>query len=131
MREREEYHHTSWDSRQRARRANLPDDYVPGDLKKKGVFAAINPTSAHLLLPNNSSVCPDFAFVGRKCKRGGPCPNSKRHFYAAKQMNVKEVEDIGDSFLANKDGFFVARAFKGCPMAPKYDCLFGSINNRT
>ena len=46
-------------------------------------------------------------------------------------MDLKEVEDIGDSFLANKDGFFVARAFKGSPMAPKYDCLFDSNNNRT
>ena len=46
-------------------------------------------------------------------------------------MNVKEAEDIGDFFLANKDGFFVARAFKGYPMAPKYDCLFKSNNNRT
>ena len=44
---------------------------------------------------------------------------------------MKDFEEIGDSFLANNDGFFVAKAFRGVNMAPKYDSLFDSNNNCT
>ena len=43
---------------------------------------------------------------------------------------MKDLEEIGDSFLANNDGFFVAKAFCQVTMAPKYESLFESNNNR-
>ena len=43
---------------------------------------------------------------------------------------MKDLKEIWDSFLANNDGFFVAKAFHGMDMAPKYDSLFESNNNR-
>ena len=44
---------------------------------------------------------------------------------------MEHLEAIGDSFLANGDGFFVDKLFRDKPMAPKYDSLFESKNNRT
>ena len=97
------------------------------------MFNANNVAQAHLLLPANTSVCADFAFKGRECagRNSAPCPHGKRHYYAARQIDKKEMDDIGDSFLVNKDGSFVGPAFRGCRMAPKYDSLFVSNTNRT
>ena len=90
--------------------------------KLLGMFAAKNPALAHLLLPQNSDACADFCFKVRECEgvKTGVCPH-KRHYYAAKQIPMQDLEAIGDSFLANGDGFFVDKMFRNKPMAPKYD----------
>ena len=118
--------------RQRRRRGNCSDDYVASGSKLLGMFAADNPVQAHLLLPQNSNACPNFCFKGLECKevKTSTCSEGKRHFYAAKQMDMKDLEETGDSFLANNDGFFVAKAFRQVTMAPKRESFFESNNNR-
>ena len=97
-----------------------------------GVFFANNPAQAHLLLPQNSNACPNFCLKGLECKgvKTGRCPGGKRYYYTAKQFRMKDLKEIGDSCLANGDCFFVAKAFRSVNMAPKYDFLFESNNNR-
>ena len=37
---------------------------------------------------------------------------------------MKDLEEIGHSFLANNDGFFVAKAFRRVTMAAKHEWLW-------
>ena len=46
-------------------------------------------------------------------------------------MDMKDLEAIGDSFLANNDGYFVGKAFRNLAVSSKYGSLFESNNNRT
>ena len=110
-----------------------PDDYQQGDLKKKGMFLSDNPASAHLLLPAGCSLCADYVFRGRECVGVGgvPCPDGKKHYYSPRQINKKELDDIGDSFLANRDGFFVKNSFRRVNLDPKHKALLETPNNRT
>ena len=94
-------------ARKRATFGARPDDYQQGDLRKKGMFLANNPDNAHLLLPEGCNLCEDYVFRGRECVGVGgvPCPHGKKHYYSPHQINKKELDDIGDSFLANGDVF--------------------------
>ena len=55
----------------------------------------------------------------------------EKHYYGPHQINRKELEDIGDSFLANGDGFFVKGSFRRINLDPKYKSLLESPNDRT
>ena len=89
------------------------------------------PTSYSRKTPTCARTYVSRDYIERKGVKTGICPGDKRHFYAAKQFNMKDLHEIGDSFLANNDGFFVAKAFCGENTAPKYDSLFDSNINRT
>lgn len=104
-------------NRSRTRFGPRPDAYVQGDLKKKGMFEARNPANAHLLLPNGCKACPDYVFKGRECaaQRDEPCSLGKKHYYSPNQLTNKELEDVGDSFLANGDVFLPPTASSAAP----------------
>ena len=124
---------TSTAARKRATFGNRPDDYQQEDLRKKGMFLSNNPENAHLLLPSGCNLCADYVFRGRKCDGVGgvPCPGGKKHYYSPHQINKKDLEEIGDSFLANGDGFFVKNAFRRTNLDSKYKSLLETPNNRT
>ena len=98
-----------------------------------GMFEATNPALAHLLMPRGSNVCPDYSFKGRECAGicGEPCPLNKKQFYSPNHLAKKDLEDIGDSFLVNGDGFFAANSFRCCTLAPRYEPLLEPKYNRT
>ena len=124
---------TATAARKRTTFGARPDDYQQGDLKKKGMFLSNNPANAHLLLPVGCNLCADYVFRGRECVGVGgvPCPDGKKHCYSPHQINKKELDEIGDSFLAKGDGFFVKNSFRRVNLDPKHKALLETPNNRT
>ena len=95
------------------------------DFTTRGLFFLFNPNQRDPF-PTNTEACPGFTCQGKSCtKRYNEC---KGHIFKPDSDTIRVIEQVGDHFLATRNGWFNKNSFRDFVLKPKYQKLLGNKN---